>query len=303
MPNLPSCRLWYGSHLSTSAFELASRGEVTWVEDRHFLRFPWLTHAFATRLGGVSVPPAAGLNLSFTECELRSHVEENRRRFFAALGLNSFQLASLRQIHSANVFEISRHDEAGLVYRPFGRPAGLMACAHPPEGDAFLTAVPGILLSIRTADCLPVLLVDPHNRAVAAAHAGWRSALQGILSETIQAMQQTFGTRPADLLVAMGPSIRACCYEVGPEVVSAFKRAFTESDAFFRPAPRADAAYLDLVAVAHRQLREAGVPENSIAVADFCTACRTDLFFSHRKEGNRTGRMMAVIGLRPQVEP
>jgi purine-nucleoside/S-methyl-5'-thioadenosine phosphorylase / adenosine deaminase len=159
---------------------------------------------------------------------------------------------------------------------------------------------------------------------LAAVHAGWRGALARIIEKSVGEMRRVFGSRPTDLLAVLGPSIRACCYEVGPEVVDAFTGRFAEGERFFVEPPhgtrarsvearypalfltqtppgharRAAAAHLDLVAVAHRQLISAGVSSPRIAVADFCTACRTDLFFSHRREGGQTGRMMAVIGIR-----
>jgi YfiH family protein len=192
-----------------------------------------------------------------------------------------------------------------------------------PPGDALLTDQPGILLSVQTADCLPILLVDPSHRAVAAVHAGWRGLLQRIAEKTVGEMQRAFHLRPEELRAAIGPSIRACCYEVGQEVVEMFRGRFTGSEGYFgkpsdegakRIAPKpqhplatgrtppfhgsygAAPAHLDLVAIARDQLQNAGLRSESIYVADFCTACRTDLFFSHRKEG-ATGRMMAVIGM------
>jgi YfiH family protein len=170
---------------------------------------------------------------------------------------------------------------------------------------------------------MPVLLIDPRKRAVAAAHAGWRGALTRLVEKTVGEMRREFGSRPRDILAAVGPSIRACCYEVGEEVHDAFSSRFAKPERFFRKPTQpsstaeryplgflaaeppghgtADAprVHLDLAAVARAQLEDAGVPLANIDVAEFCTACRTDLFFSHRREGSRTGRLMAVIGIRP----
>jgi YfiH family protein len=190
-----------------------------------------------------------------------------------------------------------------------------------PSGDALLTDQPGILLSVQTADCLPILLVDPARRAVAAVHAGWRGLLQRIAEKAVGEMQRAFHSRPEELRAAIGPSIRACCYEVGQEVVEAYRGRFTRSEGYFTAPPAGDAANasrypllflsarppgqgpdgaaaarLDLVAVTRDQLQNVGLRSRYICVADFCTACRTDLFFSHRKEG-LTGRMMAVVGV------
>jgi len=182
----------------------------------------------------------------------------------------------------------------------------------------------GILLSVRTADCLPVLLVDPKRRVVAAVHAGWRGALARILEKTVGEMRRVFCSEPRSLLAVLGPSIRGCCYEVGKEVEEAFQGRFPNADKFFRKPSEPSASHpehfslsflnmrppghqafsnlskhLDLIAVARDQLQAAGLAPRHIAQVVFCTACRTDLFYSYRKEGSGVGRMLAVIGIRP----
>jgi len=298
------------------------------------------------------------LNLGFVPSDQPARVELNRTRFLQALGAGTFALATLHQVHSADVFEV-RLAQGRLDYFPAGAgiqrdsglPAGIeirrpkrepqtaapeggpMAQRTPnPEtrnpkgctGDALLTNEPGVLLSVRAADCMPILMVDPRLRAIAAVHAGWRGAARRIVEKSVGEMRRVFGSRPRDVLVAVGPCIRACCYEVGEEVTDAFGGRFAASDRFFHEAPPDHQAralsqkypllfltakppghgpqggatvHLDLVGVARDQLRAAGVPASNIEVADFCTACHTDLFFSHRKEG-QTGRAMAVVGIR-----
>ena len=317
--------LCYIDGLGQGSFKIVARKELQWLERRALARFPWLRHAFSTRCGGVSEDPAAGLNLGFITADVRANVEENRQRFFAALGAEGYSLAALRQRHSTHIYLVTRDASGQLEYRPAGFPAP-QPPGHPlPVGDALLTNQPGILLSVRTADCLPVLLLDPRHRAVAAIHAGWRSALGRIIEKTVGVMRAVFGSDPHHLLAALGPSIRACCYEVGEEIVAAFCGRFAQGERFFRealpenpsaaftarhsqlflsgqppghPTRPAPAAHLDLVAVAEDQLCSAGLRPSRIRVAEFCTACRTDLFFSYRKEGKNTGRTMAVIGIR-----
>jgi hypothetical protein len=187
-----------------------------------------------------------------------------------------------------------------------------------------LTDQAGILLSVRTADCLPVLLVDPRRRAVAAVHAGWRGALARIVEKAAGEMRRVYGSEPRSLLAVLGPSIRVCCYEVGKEVEEAFQGRFPHADRYFRKGSESPAwhskrpplcflhrqptshastcaprIHLDLVAVAQDQLLAAGLAPHKVATVDFCTACRTDLFFSCRQEGSSAGRTMAVIGIRP----
>jgi purine-nucleoside/S-methyl-5'-thioadenosine phosphorylase / adenosine deaminase len=264
-------------------------------------KIPWLVHGFSTRPGGVS--DLAGekvLNLSFAEWDTRENVLENRRRFQSALGAEGLTLCGLSQIHSD-------------VVRLFAAPP-----AAPCRGDASTTNRPGLLLAVQTADCVPILLVDPKSRAVAAVHAGWRGTLQRIVTKAIGKMQMQFGTKPADLVAAIGPSIGGCCYEVGTEVAAEFRSQFSNASEWFdelrtgdepnplqwlnmkppghQPPPKN--VLLDLRKANRAQLLEAGLNARNIFVSDLCTACRRDLLFSYRKEGGTTGRLMAVIGIR-----
>lgn len=308
-----------------SGFKTVTHGGLKRLVATRLAREAWVLHAFSTRVQGVSRAPTAGLNLGYVDGDKRKNVERNRGRFFRALGAAQFPLAELHQIHSTLVYEVMRGKRGKLEYRPSGYPSARGARPALPEGDALLTREPGVLLSVRAADCMPVLLADPRRRAIAAIHAGWRGALAGAVEKTVGEMVRIFGSRPPDLLAAVGPSIRACCYQVGDEVMSAFCGRYPEGESFFRPAPHdrveedisrrypllflskqppghgpdsAPTMHLDLAAVARYQLQRAGLMNSKIQVADFCTACRTELFFSHRKEGGRTGRMMAVIGIR-----
>lgn len=181
-------------------------------------------------------------------------------------------LATLRQIHSDRVLEA---DHAGFQG----------------EGDALISDKPGILLAVRTADCLPILMADPQHRAVAAIHAGWRGMVQEIAPKAIAAMVRRFGTNPEDLVVAIGPGIGGCCFEVGPEVAGEFAQFFPE---------RADLnarAKIDLVETAKRQLRRNGVTLGHLATADLCTSCDGNLFHSYRRDRERAGRMISAIGI------
>jgi len=160
-----------------------------------------------------------------------------------------------------------------------------------PEADAATADQPGIILGIETADCLPVLLVDPVRRRVAAAHAGWRGTAAGVTRAAVAALVAG-GSQPQDLLAALGPGIGPCCYEVGPELVVAFGPG---GDAFFRPGPR-ERLHLDVRAANVAQLRAAGVPEAQVHHVDDCTYCRADLYHSYRREGRGAGRMISYVG-------
>ena len=264
-------------------------------------KLPWLVHGFSTRPGGVSdLDGTKVLNLGLTEWDSKENVLENRRRFQSGLGANSLTLVTLAQFHSAAVqfFEV--------------------APVEPCRGDASATNRPGLLLGIQVADCVPILLADPKKRLVAAVHAGWRGTLQRIVLKTIGQMQMRFGTKPSDLLAAVGPSIGGCCYEVGTEVASEFKSQFPDASDFFDELRTGDEpnplqwlnmkppghqppeknVLLDLKKANRAQLLSAGLSSRNIFVSDLCTACRPGLLFSYRKEGAESGRLMAVIGLR-----
>ena len=307
-PVHPVC---YIRTLRRQAFHIVSRPGLAWLESRRLSRLSWVLHAFSMRRSGPGGESSRGFNLGFTPFDQRAVVSENRRVFFAQLGAQRFALASLRQIHSSHIYQVVWGRNDNLQYRPGGIPHHEQPAAPPPTGDALLTDQPRILLSVTTADCLPVLLVDTRRRAVAAIHSGWRGALARVIENTAGEMRRIFHSRPETLLAVLGPSIRACCYEVGEEVVAAFQGHFARTGKFFLRTRRASkepkeraghaptAIHLDLVAVVRDQLLSAGLLPRRIAVADFCTACRADLFFSYRKEGGRTGRTLAVIGIRP----
>jgi YfiH family protein len=305
-----------------------ARGDLELLECPRFARIPWVRHAYSTRglrpkngpgakLGAGFNAEAAGLNLGLGE----DH--RHRRLFLDCLGVGTPVVASLRQIHSSVVHYAWTEGPGDVRYTPAGCDPAQAASEGPPCGDALVTDQPGILLSVLTADCVPLLLVDPARRAIAAVHAGWRGSLERIAEKTVSEMRRGFQSQPEELLAAIGPSIRSCCYEVGSEVVEAFCGRFTGWEGYFRQPPPDDgsralalkypliflstrppdrapkgvaAARLDLVAVTRDQLQNAGLRSANIHVADYCTACRTDLFFSHRKEG-KTGRMMAAIGM------
>ena len=165
-----------------------------------------------------------------------------------------------------------------------------------PEADAAVATDPGLLVGVATADCLPVLLVDPSRRAVASVHAGWRGTASRIVARAVEALVAV-GSRPADLVAAVGPGIGACCYEVGEELRGAFGPG---ADAFFRPGPRGR-LHLDVRAANVRQLEDAGVGPERIHHVEDCTSCREDLYYSYRRDGPGTGRMISFVGFGPNL--
>jgi YfiH family protein len=244
-------------------------------------------HAFSTRQGGVSGPPYATLNLGLSVGDDPQAVQENRRRFFEAIGIRSSQVIRVKQVHGDGVLIV----DEGLVSRP-GFPRILLDEGY--EYDALITNLPDLALVVSTADCLPLLIHDPVHGAAAAVHAGWRSTAKGIAVQALRAMGQAYGTRPADCRVAIGPGIRGCCYEVDSVVTDAMAGAVPTWGKHAVPT-RPGHVRLDLAGVNRASLTAAGVRPDRIEDVGLCTACRTDLFFSHRAEKPRTGRMMNAI--------
>jgi polyphenol oxidase len=289
------------AHSSESGWTERKLGGVSVLQVSAFAKISWLVHGFSTRSGGASDNNGEKvLNLGAVEWDTREHVEENKRRFQAALGASDLTLVSLHQIHSG-------------VVRSFDS-----APAKQCKGDASATNRAGLLLGVRTADCAPVLVIDPKKRVVAAIHAGWRGTLQRIVTKTIGKMRMEFGCRARDLVAAIGPTIGGCCYEVGTEVASAFAAKFANASEFFdelrtgdepnplqwlnmmppghQPPP--NKVLLDLKKANRLQLLEAGLRQENIFVTDLCTACDVGRLFSYRKEGAASGRLMGVVGIR-----
>jgi polyphenol oxidase len=291
-------------------WKLRRAGDLKIFESPALAQISWLTHGFSTRPGGHSeLNGACVLNLGFTEWDSRERVTENRGKFFRGLGAREMRPIALRQVHSDIVHRVDASNVAVLS-------------SEPPQGDALFAREPGILLAVQTADCVPILLADTKRRAVAAIHSGWRGTLRRIAAKALGRMQMEFGTEPQDVIAVLGPAIGGCCYEVGAEVAREFDAQFPAAREWFEgpfdarvsgendpswlpwltmrppghPLP-SPSVHLDLVAANRAILAEAGVPSGRIFASDVCTACRTDLLFSYRRE-HPTGRMMAAIGIR-----
>jgi YfiH family protein len=249
-----------------------------------------VVHAFSTRQGGVSLAPYATLNLGASVGDDPTAVEENRRRFFGTFGVESSQVVRVKQVHGDGVLTVTED----LVSRR-GFPGVLLDEQY--EYDALVTNLPELALVVSTADCLPLLIHDPVRGAVAAVHAGWRSTAKRIAARALEALATAYGTDPKDCRVAIGPGIRGCCYEVGDEVTKAMAAALPTWEAHAE-GTRPNHWRLDLGGVNRALLEAAGIRARRIADVGLCTACRTDLFFSHRAEKARTGRMMNLILMR-----
>jgi YfiH family protein len=286
---------------------------VQWLPAPGLAATEWLWHGFSSRKGGQSraycPEDAAGeLNLGFTDVDDREIVMRNRRLLAEAITADgSTPLITVRQFHSNLIASVRASDLA----RP-----------QPPKADGVITDRPGLLLGIQTADCVPVLLADRRRRVVAAFHAGWRGTVKRIVEMGIGRMRVEYGCRPEDLSAAIGPCIGACCYAVGEEVRTEFDSQFAYARELFREvydsdpirtrypmlfltqrapghSPIGPSLHLDLVEANRRQLLDAGVQAEAIDLVGGCTNCQNDLFFSHRASRGHAGRMLSVIGIRP----
>lgn len=240
-------------------------------------------HAFTTRLGGVSAQPFDTLNLGRAVGDTPGAVRSNRARVLAALGRPPGDHVEASQVHGAAVAVVDASHRGAKV-------AG---------ADGLATRDPAAVLAMHSADCVPVLLADPVRGAVAAVHTGWRGTAAGASLAAVRAMAEAFGSRPHDLVAAVGPAIGPCCYEVDAPVAAHFER-WPWHDRVLAPAGRderdnQEARWrLDLWEANRLQLESSGVPPASISTASLCTACHRSMFFSHRRDGV-TGRMAALI--------
>jgi len=273
---------------------------------------PRLWAGFSTRRGGLSqaycADGASGeLNLGFTTDDDRKTVSRNRELLAEAItGSRATPLVAIRQFHSGLVVQATRSDTTREI---------------PLKADGQITDEPGLLLAVQTADCIPVLVADRRLHAVGAFHAGWRGTVKRIVESGVGRMRLAFGSRPEDLVAAIGPGIGACCYAVGEEVFSTFESQFDYAHELFHEVddtnairrkypmlfltqrapghpPIAPSLHVDLIEANHRQLLAAGLKPESIQVVGGCTECHPDLFFSHRGSHGHAGRMMGVIGIR-----
>ena len=239
-----------------------------------FANFSDLIAAESTRHGGISPIPFASLNLGINTADDSTNVEENRRRFFGAIGANTYPFASSHQVHGTDILHTTEP----------GRFQGY---------DALITNQPGLLIGVTVADCVPILIYDHANKAVAAIHAGWRGTVGGIVAKTLTTMQQRFGTTAKQCYGYVGTCIDQDSFAVGPEVADQFALAFRRDDLL------TGKSYVDLKGANRQPLIDFGIPSAQISVSSFSTVVTNEDYFSHRAERGQTGRMLAVIGTRP----
>ncbi|NOX97597.1 MAG: peptidoglycan editing factor PgeF [Nitrospirae bacterium] len=259
--------------------------KISWKEEQgtRYLVFPPLgeaglsTHAFTSR----------PLDLGFGR-EKREEVLKNRRKVCRVLGMNFLLLTAGEQVHGTKIVKVGEAERGRGALSPEG------VIRHV---DGFISNVPEVPLTILTADCVPIFILDPVRKAIGLVHAGWRGTLCRMTERVVLMMEEEYGSRPEDLIVALGPSIGPCCYQVGEEVASAFQKQFPEWPSFISFELASEKWTLDLWKANRVQLRKVKVRDDNIVDSRMCTSCHNDIFFSLRRDGSPTGRMMSLMML------
>jgi YfiH family protein len=245
---------------------------------------PCTLQGFTTRHEGISRPPYHSLNLGMNTEDSPHNVEGNRNLLVRTFGITQERLVTVRQNHGSDILVINEPND------DFSHFAGI-------EADAIITNQTGVMIGITVADCVPILLLDPVKKVVAAIHAGWQGTAAGITEKTVEGMSTIFGSRPADIQAAIGPCIGPCCYEVDQPVKDGFKHHATLWDAVAKASGTVKWR-LDLALANRIQLEDAGIATGSIQTAGQCVCCHKELYFSYRRESGETGRQIGFIMLK-----
>lgn len=260
---------------------------LEYVQFKNLKRYEELiTHCFTTRRGGVSQGECSFLNLGFNRKDTRENVMENYRRLSGCLNLDYRKMVFSNQVHDNKIKVVDESD----------RGKGILVTSDILGYDGLVTDKREVVLVTFYADCVPLFFFEPHRKAIALAHSGWRGTVKEIGKETLKTMREAFGCRPEETLAAIGPSIGRCCFEVGEEVYLEFKNKFEWCDKFCTKTGEGK-YHIDLQGIIKRTLVNAGVSEKNICLSGVCTKCNKDIFFSHRGDQGRTGSLAAVMQL------
>lgn len=265
--------------------QMHKQREIVYFSFPRWDAFGYLRHGFSSRIGGVSKGPFTSLNLGYKGGDNPLSVGENRKRFFSLWGKEEKELFCGEQVHGTGIFLVGKGALA--------REKRIITAT-----DALITAEPGVMLGAFSADCLLAFFLDPAAPAVGLAHAGWRGTCKGLLYHVVEAMKKNFSSSPRQLQVLLSPSIRACCYEVGEEVLDFCSRYSWSESAVFRPGKRGLRSHFDLLQTNRNILLGAGLLPGNIFASNYCTCCNQHLFYSYRgAQGKATGSLMGLIFL------
>ena len=268
-------------------FELQQREEVPLLFYKRLQEIPWIKHCFTTRGGGVSQGIFSSMNLSFTRGDEREAVEENFHRIAKAMGTEYGKFVFTDQTHTTNVRKVEAKDAGAGILRERGY--------H--DVDGLITDVPGMVLSTFYADCVPLYFVDTEHHAIGLSHSGWRGTVGRMGRVTIEAMNREYGTKPEQLLCAIGPSICQDCYEVSKDVAEEFQREFGLRGEELLISKDGGKYLLDLWRANEIVLEEAGVSREQIVTTNLCTCCNPKLLFSHRASQGKRGNLGAFLSI------
>lgn len=266
-------------------FTFSKKGRVEYLEAAALKACNFVTHAFCTRRGGVSEGNFVSLNLSPKEGDSKENLRANWKILAESFNIEVPQFFVVNQIHGEKILVIDR-------------PLAGFTVPEPPQFDAIITDQPGIAIGIKTADCVPVLFADKAKRIIAVAHAGWRGTALAIAASVVDVLITRFGCRAEDLVAAVGPAIGPCCYQVDEPVLAAMK-THSGRKSFLSAGGERGKWMLDLSLANKLQIVGKGIPDGNISVANYCTSCHRDMFYSHRGEGGNTGRQLNFIMLKP----
>jgi hypothetical protein len=264
--------------------EMKKAGKVHYLEPHIFAATGATLQGFTTRHEGISRQPYNSLNLGTATQDYPHYVQGNRSILARAFGTRVERLVTVTQVHGTDLLVI---DTPNPDYAHFLKI----------ECDGLITNQPGVMIGVSVADCVPILLLDPMKKVVAALHAGWKGTAGEIGRKGVEALVGMFGSRQADILAAIGPAIGRCCYEVNAPVMEAFRKSGAGLECFEQKSTPGNWR-LDLVAANYGQLLAAGLSETNIETTPLCVSCEHDLFFSYRRDGGETGRQMGFIKLK-----
>ncbi|MDC7289695.1 peptidoglycan editing factor PgeF [Blautia schinkii] len=278
--------IWHDEQMPK--MKVNEKNGVTYLTYPQLEAIPGVVHGFSTRLGGVSEGIYSSMNLSFTRGDDESAVRENYRLLGAAVGFAPEDIVTSDQTHTTNVRLITAEDRGNGITKP--RPYT--------DVDGMVTNVPGLVLATFYADCVPLYFVDPVRRAVGLSHSGWRGTAGKIGAVTVEKMKAEFGSSPADIYAAIGPSICQDCYEVSGDVIKQFQSVFARKYWEWLYYAKDNGHFqLNLWEANRIILMEAGIPENHISLPNLCTCCNPEFLFSHRASKGRRGNLGAFLGL------
>ncbi len=269
--------------------QLQEKNGVPYFTFRNLERTELVRHGFSTRLGGVSEGFLSELNLGFARGDEPEHVRENFRRIGAAIGFDPDSLVLSDQTHTTQVRQVTEAD----------RGKGFSVPKDYEDVDGLITDVPGLTLATFYADCVPLFFVDPVRHAIGLSHSGWKGTVNRMGLQTLQRMGEAFGTKPEDVIAAIGPSICQDCYEVSEDVALRFKKEFwAQADERLLYRKQNGKYQLNLWRANEIVLLDAGVCPKNLALPEACTCCNPALFFSHRASGGRRGNLGAFLQLK-----